>query len=228
MRLLGLSLSQTAARQETLSPWPARGRARPRRRNRTQTPSAELVEMIRSNPARRRPHSPRPRFARRRAGLQPGARALGRELPDHRTDLVHHAGVVSELTCTGQGQHVLRDACSLSCADYGSKRAARTTMKTVGVSPSIRRSLTGQSPTRTSLSTATESDPLGAPDSTPGPYSHDATGFDSARSRTQINPFGTALAASRHTRSRHSDGYRTSVSSRPSQCVTVTAVTGIP
>ncbi len=161
MRLLGLSLSQTAARQETLSPWPARGRARPRRRNRTQTPSAELVEMIRSNPARRRPHSPRPRFARRRAGLQPGARALGRELPDHRTDLVHHAGVVSELTRTGQGQHVLRDACSLSCADYGSKRAARTTMKTVGVSPSIRRSLTGQSPTRTSLSTATESDPLG-------------------------------------------------------------------
>ncbi len=72
--------------------------------------------MIRSNPARRRPHSPRPRFARRRAGLQPGAGALGRELPDHRTDLVHHAGgVVSELTRTGQGQHVLRDACSLLC-----------------------------------------------------------------------------------------------------------------
>jgi len=49
---------------------------------------------------------------------------------------------------------------------------------------------------------------LGAPDSTPGQYSHDATGFDSAPSRTQINPFGTALAASRHTGNGvHSGGY---------------------
>src|SRR5271157_5870961 len=56
---------------------------------------------------------------------------------DPLTDLVHHAGgVVSEITRTGQGQHVLHDACSLSCADYGSSRAARTTMKTTGVSRS--------------------------------------------------------------------------------------------
>ena len=82
--------------------------------------------MIRSNPARRRPHSPRPRFARRRAGLQPGAGALG-DPRDPLTGLVHHAGgVVSELTRTGQGQHVLHDACSLSCADYGSNWSAST------------------------------------------------------------------------------------------------------
>src|ERR1035437_8527223 len=56
---------------------------------------------------------------------------------DPLTDLVHHAGgVVSEITRTGQGQHVLHDACSLSCGDYGSNRAARTTMKTTGVSRS--------------------------------------------------------------------------------------------
>ncbi len=42
----------------------------------------------------------------------------------------------SEITRTGQGQHVLHDACFLSCADYRSKQAARTTMKTTGVSRS--------------------------------------------------------------------------------------------